>query len=393
MEEESDFQLTEESLLQGFTQTIEELNRPNNKIKTGVKLLNKMLNGGFEAGRLYLYIAVTGGFKSGFLLTCLKWFKLYNPGIVTRDPTKIPCVMYVSQENSQSETMKRWYAATVPLDQQGNLKDLTPEQVVAKLKKFGSTCSNDPSSPDNDVFFRYRSNKSINTAELDAMIDEYASLYNREVVFIVHDYIKRIKSSEKSDDLRIELGNISNEFKAIAVKRKIPVLTATQVNKMTIGRLAEISANGTDVAKNMSLADIGESGLIAENVDCVIAGYLESDSKGNKYLGLQRLKLRDQDHEYSNENNIEYFAQPFERIGDAVAGMRIYEDIYDAKPSGILSLADGLEGNDTISSNVQARTSKGVSYKRNSSLTSSAEESERNYGNDSPPDDLDDIPL
>lgn len=207
--------------------------------------------------------------------------------------------------------------------------------------------------------------------------------HNLEVVFVVQDYIKRMRSAEHIEDFRLELGEITNEFKTIATRRKVPIVTATQVNKSAIGRLEEYCQSQANVARNMSLNDIGESGLIAENMDCVISGYLEKDSNGDRYLGFKRLKLRDQDFEPGQED-ITYFAQPFERL----AGMRLVEDIHDTTPAGKLDLSDGLAGGTDGSSNTGRRTSNTkVTYTRNRDAERAVDMADDND------DEEDDLPL
>ena len=43
------------------------LNAPSNKLKTGLQFLNKMLNGGLESGRSYLFMGVPGVGKTLWL--------------------------------------------------------------------------------------------------------------------------------------------------------------------------------------------------------------------------------------------------------------------------------------------------------------------------------------
>ncbi len=56
-----DFSTTAESLDGAFTTSITELGKDSNIIATGIQKLNDMLNGGFQAGRVYLVLGDTGG--------------------------------------------------------------------------------------------------------------------------------------------------------------------------------------------------------------------------------------------------------------------------------------------------------------------------------------------
>ncbi len=56
-----DFNTEIESLDIALTQTMTNLKKPSSKIKSGLQYLNKMLYGGFEAGRVYLFLGMAKG--------------------------------------------------------------------------------------------------------------------------------------------------------------------------------------------------------------------------------------------------------------------------------------------------------------------------------------------
>ena len=72
------------------------LNDEKRIIKTGVKRLNKFLNGGWQPGRVYIVNGITGGWKSGLLLNAALWECSYNDDIVCNDRTKSPAVLYIT---------------------------------------------------------------------------------------------------------------------------------------------------------------------------------------------------------------------------------------------------------------------------------------------------------
>jgi len=56
-----DFGTDGESLDCAITQTINNLNKTTNIIRTGIKWINKMLQGGYQAGRTYLFLGLAKG--------------------------------------------------------------------------------------------------------------------------------------------------------------------------------------------------------------------------------------------------------------------------------------------------------------------------------------------
>jgi hypothetical protein len=198
-----DFTSEKRSLDAALTKTIAELNRPSRTIKTGIKWLNDSLGGGFESGRCYLFLGLPKGFKSGLLLNCALWAKHYNSGLEARDPTKKPCVLYLTQENSINETIERLWSYYFGTSDE--VRKYSPDEALAIIQKAGFD------SEGVTVAIRYRANRSITTADMDNMIDDLYS-DGLEVIMVVQDYVKRIKSIEKWQDYRLELGSVVDEM-------------------------------------------------------------------------------------------------------------------------------------------------------------------------------------
>lgn len=217
-----DFCIGTPSFKNSFQEAVKDAKRPNNKIKTGIQGLNTMINGGYENGRVYTYLALPKCGKSMMLLNSGIWACKYSE-FQPKDPSKIPTVLYVTMENTKRESIERIYTY-VTGDSLVNIPDDGIENAMNKI--------NNELIGDRNVCFeiKYRSYKSINTDDLDRMVDELNS-DGKEVVMIILDYIKRIRSVENKQDIRLDLGDIINELATIAKSRDIPVLTASQLNR------------------------------------------------------------------------------------------------------------------------------------------------------------------
>jgi hypothetical protein len=325
----ADFSTDFDSLALAVDQTITELKRPSNVLRTGVKELNRMLGpGGFQGGRSYLFLAISGGWKSGMLLNACQWSLRYNQGLTTKDPTKRPGILLVSLENSTGETIERMYSYYVGMD--SDLKDADPNE-VARAMRLGV--------PDDDkegpvLLVKYRPSKSINVADVDAMCDE-AELDGIEIVAVVIDYIKRIRSNNPDPELRIELGNAMDDMASLAKARKIPVITASQLNREAFKVIEQMADKKVDMAKQLGMSHIGESTLMIENADFVAVLQRETQaSTGKKFLTVKKLKIRGKDTPSS------YIAHPMYN------DMKLEEDV-DLKDSlSLKSIGDGLAGFD-----------------------------------------------
>jgi hypothetical protein len=329
-----DFDSGGDSLKIALGQTIENLNKESNIIKTGIKILNQMLNGGFHASRVYMFLGMAKGWKSGFLLNCCLWGLKHNPNIVTVDKTKTPCILYLTQENSVDETLERIWSHY--FGDNDELKNYSEEEAYEKLSAAGFNQGNI------HLKVKYRPNKSISTADMDAMIDEIEVEDNYEVIMIVQDYVKRIRSIYKHTDLRLELGSVVDEFTVIAKDRQIPIVTASQLNRDAF-RVAEASAGKkANLAKQLGASNAGESMLMIENVDAAyILAKEMRESTGNEYLTVKNIASR------GKSNSLTYFAHPFEEG----YGMKLVEDIGMAKSASVFDLADDLANFDPTGKN------------------------------------------
>lgn len=322
-----DFSLKDDiSTFNAFTKTIKELNKPNNYIKSGIKKLNEMLNGGFQNGRVYLFLAVMKHFKSGLLLNICLWACKYNKNIILKDKTKVPCVLYLTMENSISETIERTFVYC----ENKNIKEYSAKDSIEIVRKelYTKTGIN--------LEMKYRPPKSISTIDLNAMIDD---LYNegQECIMIVQDYTKKIRSSNYNSDIRFELGNIIEDFSTIAKNRNIPVITAGQINRngLRIIETAEQSKK-KNIGKELNGSDIGESTLMLENTDYAIIINKEQadpDTTDPDYLTFKLVASR------AKEVKVNYFAHPFEDNN----GIKLVEDVELSKSYSIDSIGNKLK--------------------------------------------------
>jgi replicative DNA helicase len=305
---------------------------PKLALVTGIRLLNDMLSPGFLPGRLYLILGLTGGFKSAFLMHCARWIRLYNkPMIKRRDPSSTPTVLVISAENSTEESVVRLVNMSVndvPINNYKSAEDL--------VKQFKGPGRMNLKDNDVDIVIQYYANNEISTEDLYGIINDLED-DNREVVALIVDYIKRIRPATPSSDERIQLKNVSNELKTLAIKFDIPVITANQINRagnMTIDAAA--GEGKEDLARFLGRANIAVSWDLLENVDWAAIINLERDKRTEiLYLTIKRIKLRYKDlaaHTYINH--------PFVN-GSTI---QLVDDIKMEKALSIMSIGSNMEG-------------------------------------------------
>lgn len=301
---------------------------------TGIQMLNEMLSPGFRPGKLYMFLGLSGGFKSAMLLKiivdCVKYnYKTYKP----RKEGMKPCVLYLTMENGLEESFARMYNLTVGND---DIENHGVDFIYDKM-----TDQNILGNDDMEFILWYEPNMSISTQDIRNKIDELES-EGKEVALLSFDYVKRIRPVTPSNGEKEELKNVTNELRGIAYDYLIPVVSAQQLNRNGLATVnAAARDNKADLARLLGAENIGSAYEIQENADMTIILNLErKKDTGRLYLTFFRIKER-----YRPQSKLEYFNQPFVEDNDFM----LYDDIMDTKPAGIISLCTDLEGVDADS--------------------------------------------
>lgn len=343
----NDFQATRRSISNSWNNDMLDFNDPNieEKVKditgrlgdktsiiiTGIQMLNEMLSPGFRPGKLYMFLGLTGGFKSAMLLKIILDCAKYNAkSFKPKKEGAKPYVLYLTMENTIDESFARvWNMAIENTDvETHNVSDIVNE---LKQKRI---VGND----DIGILFAYRPNMSITTADIRDMIDEIEST-GKEVIMLSFDYIKRILPQQRARDEKEMLKNVTNELRQIAIDYQIPVVSAHQFNRSGLAVVNNAMRDGkSDLGKFLGGENVGSAYEVMENPDMSIALNLER-KKDNKllYLTFYRLKER-----YRPSTKLNYFNQPFHRENE----FQLQDDILKSKPLGIISLDIGMEGAD-----------------------------------------------
>jgi hypothetical protein len=318
-QEGQDFTTGENSFEAAIRATHAARNRPQSVVKTGMRLLNDMLGGGYEGSRVYVHMGRSGDWKSGMLCSAAFWAcdPRFNPSFETRDPTRKPCVILLTQENDVYETIERMISFSL-----GSHVDMRGADVNEIVRLMENAFSSESCK----FVFKYRQSRSISTLDIEGMIQDLY-LQGYEVIMVVQDYIKRMKAIENFRDQRhLELGAIVDEFSALAKRHNIPFVTGMQLNREAYSKFdAAIKSGKLDAVKEIGTSNVGESINVYENADCVIfQGRVVSEATENLYLTMRRAKMRGK-----RKNGLDFFAQPFARDADGdINEMKVEEDAH-----------------------------------------------------------------
>ena len=135
--------------------------------------------------------------------------------------------------------------------------------------------------------------KSYSVEDLSTLIAYLSKREQIGAVFI--DYIQRMTTQKKSQDIRSQIVHISNEVLQIAKKNNLPIILGAQLNRATL--------TGRD--KKPTLENLKEAGNLEEDANTVISVYNESREKAETDTGESYQDKREVDLEIKTLKNRE----------------------------------------------------------------------------------------
>lgn len=313
----SSFTLEAEKFENSISDTYDKLTAPGRYLACTMQGMNAITGGGFEATRVYLYLGLAGIGKSMLMLNLALQMKKANNGYITKDPTKKPTIIYLTQENGIDETVDR----ICKIISGKNMAHFSKEEVIRILKEDGELFISDDNNININII--YRPDRSIDTGDLYTIIEDLED-DGYETIALFQDHIKRIRSIDKSvhKDIRLELGAVMNELKILAQIKEIPIITVSHLNRDAAKTIDNaVTGNKFDLTRLLGRSNIGESMLMQDNADYVYIAGREVDSMNNEYLMIKCIKSR-------NSSNIDFVCLPFAPNN----GTKLIEDLYSPVP-------------------------------------------------------------
>lgn len=351
-----------DSVKEALSSTIESLSVSNNMFKVGIIRWNTLLSPAYMNGRLYTYIGAPGSGKSLILLKTALDIRKYNPDYQPRTPGMRSCVLYITMENSFTETIERIWnmtfddpitnysvdeATDILCNELGITRILKDDVVVTDLDTNERTLADLIKEPDEsnksniELVIKYFSYREINTDDLFTIISDLRD-ENMEVCTLVFDYIKRIEpATPAADNVKLELNRIINELKALAVREDIPVVTAHQMNRAGAAVLDNAVRQGKgDGLKNVGREHTGDAWEVIETSDFVaMTNIAYKPGTADRYMELEVVKRRRIDSSESEFAKYTYLAHPFSKKN----GLRLIDDINIDKVLSLQSLVSDID--------------------------------------------------
>ena len=316
---------------------VDKAQKPASIIRCGIRQLNSLLGPGFRGSKLYLFLGMSGKFKSGTLLNLADQIRKFNPQLEPVTNGMRNTVLFVTLENSIEETVERvfnMYAGS------GEKFVNTPKEEIAEIimKTGGYTYTETTGI---DIQIMYFANMEINTAKLYNIIDEMPK-QGRQCVTLILDYIKKIDSvyDHRGDEVQ-RMVYVARELKSLAEYYNIPVITAQQINRNGNAVIDAAMRDGKqDLLRVIGNADIGGAWGVIEECDWVAMINLERSVKTNQmYLTIKNTK-----HRMGKDPTIsDYFNHPFCVDNE----LRLETDEDKEAPVSVLMLSSDIESVNT----------------------------------------------
>ena len=328
-----------DSIKESVSQTISSLSKSNNVLKVGIRRLNTLLSPGYMNGRLYVYLGLPSSGKSLLLLKSALDTRKYNSNYKAKTPGMKPCVLYITMENSFTETIERVWNLIFD----DPITNYSPEEASEMLMKELGTNSdpNDENSPSIEVVIKYFSYREISTDDLFTIIQDLRD-ENLEVCSLILDYIMRIRPSvSMADNTLIELDRITNELKALAVMKDIPVITAHQMNRVAASIVDQAARNNkADATKLVGREHVSSAFNVIMNADFAAVLNIEyKPGTDDRYMVINVVKRRRIDTEEADFAKYTYLAHPF-----AKKGLKLIDDMNLDKVLSVQSLVTDIDG-------------------------------------------------
>ena len=232
---------------------------PNRRIPTGWEDVNRMLNGGFVPGKLYVVAGRPGDGKTTWLA---------NAALDAAVSNKQP--VFFSLEMDDTELVARILSGESGLDANkitdGILADDDWPVFVGALDKVSG------------VTARVEYTPSLTPGRMRAKAHRIQQKYGLDMLIV--DYVQLMRGDGRVQNREQEVAGISRELKILAGELGVPVIAAAQLSR-EVEKRAE---------KRPQLSDLRESGALEQDSDAVI--FLWRPDRGTNVTSVNFAKNR-----------------------------------------------------------------------------------------------------
>lgn len=223
-------------------------------IMTNSKMMNYRLGTGFLPGTLSLFASASGGGKSLMIANIATGLLKDNKNI-----------LLVSLEMSDRETMKRVYANALDLPI-NSFSDLSKSQsqldrynrpITSKEQIIAAYNNAKMSGKIGKLFIKEYAPGTFSSLQLESLVKDYELQKGVKFDIVFVDYLGIMKSDRISSSagLYTYVKSIAEELRACAIKLKLPIISAQQLNRTAVNNKEADNSSISDSLGSVMTAD------------------------------------------------------------------------------------------------------------------------------------------
>ena len=255
-----------DDLIPVLERTLAKFDRKN-KIPSGFNYLDdKILDGGFDQTRLYTFAGNSGSGKSTILINMALNAATYNQYIGDLD-VKLKIFLYITLENDIEESFERLYCSRYDVSsiQFRRSISINKEDVSKRI-------DNDLNRFNSKLILKHFAAGTLTVPRLDALIknleEENGGSTKCKVAAIYVDYLDLLKADSSTKDLRLQLNETTQNLKEVARRFRLPVITATQLNRESYTAKSAHTLNASMIAESIGKIFVTDfAGLLVKSED------------------------------------------------------------------------------------------------------------------------------
>jgi archaellum biogenesis ATPase FlaH len=207
----------------------------SDRISTGLVDLDRALFGGYGTDEIFIALAPPGKGKSYYLINAMYYAMLAGHN-----------ALYITCELSERAVLRRLYSRVSFTSK----KDMLNLELVAVYAKKFFTLSK---AQGRVIYFP---GNSLSVSGIESLLEQQNLYFGFKPNILLVDYLDRLAPRPGDREPRHQLRNITDDLRSIALKRNIPIVTATQANRASLAKVKITEANVSESFGKVEVADV-----------------------------------------------------------------------------------------------------------------------------------------
>lgn len=244
------------------------IQRKTAKLETGWNFIDNVSNGGYDPKSLVIYAGEQNIGKSIWLANDAANFVRMGHNVV-----------FITAEMSAQKVLKRIGANLLDISMtEYDQKSANRDFVKRKLERISRGLL-----PPGKLFVKEFPTSQGTVLDIEAYLKDLEEAQDHKVNVVVVDYINILANyrNPNTENTYMKIKQIAEDLRALAVKREMLVISATQINR------------GAWDATEVKMENIAESAGLAHTADVMYAIIQDSMMHANREYWLKILKIRD----------------------------------------------------------------------------------------------------